>query len=150
MPASSLIRPQEWLNIPSQAPPRPTRPNFVDLGCRAASKPPEINLIDHQIYCQNGSTTALDLTASRLKYSKMQTALNLLSRVEELAKEMGRLRQEILFYWKYFTIFHQPQERAYDVYQQLFFCKLFRSKSRSAASTRCLALLAESLASFKP
>ena len=75
----------------SQAPPRPTRPTVVNIGLCAASRPLEINAIDYQIHYQNGSTTALEFTAQRLQYSKMQTAPDLLSRVEELTKEMRRL-----------------------------------------------------------
>jgi hypothetical protein len=111
--------------MPSQAPPRPTRPTVVNIGRRAASKPPEINAIDYQIHRQNGSTTALEFTAQRLQYSKMQTAPDLLSRVEELTKEMGRLRQEILFYRECFSILNQLRETAYDVYQQLFLSYYF-------------------------
>ena len=74
-----------------QAPPRPTRPTVVDIGRRAASRPLEINAIDYQIHRQNGSTTALEYTAQRLQYSKLQTAPNLLSRVKDLTKEIGRL-----------------------------------------------------------
>jgi hypothetical protein len=106
--------------MPSQAPPRPPRPTVVNIGRRATSMPPEINAIDYEIHRQNGSTTALDFTAQRLQYSKMQTAPDLLSRVEELTKEMGRLRQEILFYRECFSILNQLRETAYDVYQQLF------------------------------
>jgi len=84
--------------MPSQAPPQPTRPTVVDIGRRAASRPLEMNAIDYQIHRQNGSTTALEFTKQKLQYSKMQTAPDLLSRVEELTKEIGRLRQEILFY----------------------------------------------------
>jgi hypothetical protein len=77
--------------MPLQAPPQLTRPTVVDIGRRAASRPLEINGIDYQIHRQNGLTTALEFTAQRLQYSKMQTALNMLSRVEELTKEMRRL-----------------------------------------------------------
>jgi hypothetical protein len=89
------------------------------------SKPPEINVIDHQIHCQNGLTSVLEFTAQRLRYGKMQTAPDLMARIEELTKEMGYLRQEIQFYRECFSILHRLRETAYDVYQQLFLACYF-------------------------
>lgn len=120
MQASSVQNSQQWLSMPSQAPSRPTRPTVVNIGRRTVSRPQEINSIDYQINLQNGSTTALKFTAQRLQYSKMEAAPDLLSRVKELTKEMGRLRQEILFYRNCFSNLQQLRETAYDVYQQLF------------------------------
>ena len=90
--------------MPLQAPLQPTRPTVVDIGSRAASKPLEINTIDYQIYCQNRLTTILEFTVQRLQYSKLQTASDLLSRIEKLTKEIGCLYQEILFYQECFSI----------------------------------------------
>lgn len=105
--------------LPTQAPSRPVRPPFVAIGNRS-SRPPEINLIDHQIHLRNGSTSALDLTAQRIQYAKTQTILNPMERIEELIREMGQLRQEIQFYRECYSVLHRLRETAYDVYQQLF------------------------------
>jgi hypothetical protein len=111
--------------MPSQAPLQPIRPTVVDIGYCAVSKLLEINTINYQIYCQNRSTTVLEFTVQGLQYSKLQTAPDLLSRVEEFTKEIGYLYQEILFYQECFSILNQLYKIAYNIYQQLFLLYYF-------------------------
>ena len=84
------------------------------------SRPPEVNSLDHAIACQNGSTSVLDFSSRRLQLLKSEPKLNLLTRVEQLTKETGYLRQEIKFYRQCFADSQHLRESSFDVYQQLF------------------------------
>jgi hypothetical protein len=44
-----------------------------------------------------------------------------MTRIEELTKENGHLRQEIQFYRQCFEVLQRLRETSYNVYQQLFF-----------------------------
>jgi hypothetical protein len=93
---------------------QPSRP------INGSSRPPEVNSLDHAIACQNGSTSVLDLSSRRLQPLKSEPKLNLVTRVEQLTKETGYLRQEIKFYRQCFGDSQQLRESSFDVYQQLF------------------------------
>lgn len=94
-------------------------------GPRGSSLPPGVNSVDHSIYCQNGSTSALEYTAHWLRAAKLEPAPDLMTRVEELTREMGYLRQENHFYRQCFEILQRVRENSYDVYQQLFLASYF-------------------------
>lgn len=84
------------------------------------SRPPEVNSLDHAIACQHGSTSVLDLSSRRLQPLKSEPKLDLMTRVEQLTKETGYLRQEIKFYRQCFGDSQHLRESSFDVYQQLF------------------------------
>jgi len=88
---------------------------------RASSLPPGVNSLDHSIFRQNGSTSALEFTAHRLQSAKFKPVPDLMTRIEELTKENGHLRQEIQFYRQCFEVLQRLRETSYNVYQQLFF-----------------------------
>lgn len=94
-------------------------------GPRASAMPPAVNSLDHSIYRQNGTTSALDCTRRRLQSTKFQPAPNLLTRVEDLTRELGHLRHEVRFYRKCFELLQRLRETSYDVYQQLFLASYF-------------------------
>jgi hypothetical protein len=104
------------------------RLNFRNLGRSKTSAPPvppranapEVNRLDHQIGLQRGSTSVLELSPQRVQLAKLNPPPNLFSRVEELTRELGHLRQEIQFYRDCFEILQRLRETSYDVYQQLY------------------------------
>ena len=97
--------------MPLQQPSRPIN---------GSSRPPEVNSLDHAIACQNGSTSVLDFSSRRLQPLKSKPKLNLMTRIEQLTKETGYLRQEIKFYRQCFGDSQHLRESSFDVYQQLF------------------------------
>lgn len=81
---------------------------------------PNVNRLDHQIHLQNGTTSVTELSQQRLQQAKHTPPTSLFAKVEELTKELGRLRQEIHFYRQCFEILQRLRETTYDVYQQFF------------------------------
>ena len=68
---------------------------------------------------------ALELTPQRLQSSKYEPVADARTRIEDLTREMGHLRQEIKFYRECFEVLQRLRETAYDVYQQLFLASYF-------------------------
>jgi len=87
---------------------------------RASSLPPGVNAIDHSIYTKNGSTSALEYAEHRLQAAKLKPTPDLVTRLEELTRELGYQRQEIHFYRQCFENLQRLRENSYDVFQQLF------------------------------
>ena len=87
---------------------------------RVSSLPPGANALDHSIYTKNGSTSALEYSEHRLQAAKLKPARNLVTRLEELTREVGYQRQEINFYRQCFENLQRLRETSYDVFQQLF------------------------------
>ena len=114
--------PRPLLRAPSKAGEPLTTP-------RIAFKPPAVNSLDHSIYRENGSTMALEYTASRLRAAKLEPVSDLRTRVEELTREMGYLRQEIHFYRQCFEILQRLRQTTYGVYQQLLLASYFPPSS---------------------
>lgn len=95
--------------------PKPTAPPIPPR-----TKPPEVNRLDHLIRLQNGSTSVLEFSPQRVQLAKQNHPPNLSARVEELTRQLGQLRQEILFYRQCFENLQRLRETCYDVYQQLY------------------------------
>ena len=102
-PSQNLVRPKKAAAL---IPPR--------------TKLPEVNRLDHLIRLQNGSTSILELSPQRLQLTKQNHPPNLSARMVELTRELGQLRQEILFYRQAFENLQRLRETCYDVYQQLY------------------------------
>ncbi|KIM93207.1 hypothetical protein OIDMADRAFT_93667, partial [Oidiodendron maius Zn] len=82
-------------------------------------KPPEVNRLDHQISLQNGSTSVLEFSPSRVQLAKLAPRPTPSARVEELTRELGQMRQEIQFYRQCFEILQRLRDKSYGVYQQI-------------------------------
>jgi hypothetical protein len=85
------------------------------------AKPPDLNRLDHWIrQLKNESTSILELSEQRMQLVKRSHCPDMFVRVEELVREVGRLRQEVMFYRAGFENLQRLRETAYDVYQQIF------------------------------
>lgn len=80
---------------------------------------PEPTITDHRIGLRNGSTTAIEMTTSRLEASKRAPKGTLLKRVEELSKQNGHLCQEVKFFRSIWGPAHALNEMAYKIAWQL-------------------------------
>jgi hypothetical protein len=96
-----------------------SRAKNTDPGRRSSSMPPSINSLDHSIYSQGGSTTAIEYTDLRLQAVKLRPDPDLVTRIEELTREMGYLRLEIAFYRQCFYILHRFRQRLQGIYQKI-------------------------------
>ena len=66
--------------------------------------PPSINSLDYSIYSQDRSITVLEYTVDWLQAAKLEPIPDLVTRIEELMREMGYLYLEINFYRQYFDV----------------------------------------------
>jgi hypothetical protein len=82
--------------------------------------PPAVNELDHQIGTHNGSTSVLEISPQRVQVAKRHPAPDLTTRLEEVTREVGQMRPEILFYRQCFEILHRLRSDCYDVYHQAF------------------------------
>lgn len=98
----------------------PNQAKTSDLPLLPYSKPPEVNRLDHQISLQNGSTSILEFSPSRVQLAKLAPRPTPSARVEELTRELGQMRQEIQFYRQCFEILQRLRDKSYGVYQQIF------------------------------
>ncbi|KAG0645011.1 hypothetical protein D0Z07_9204 [Hyphodiscus hymeniophilus] len=111
----------EWWNMSKPTTSRaPIRPKQSAPPIPPRTKPPGVNRLDHLIYLGNGSTSVLEFSPQRVQLAKQSHPLDLSVRVEELTRELGQLRQEIIFYRQGFENLQRLRETCYDVYQQLF------------------------------
>src|ERR1700709_850449 len=86
-----------------------SKPKVVSPRRRAGSMPPGVNPLDHSIFHQNGSTSALEYTTHRLQAAKLEPDPDMVT----LTREMGYLRQEIYFYRQCFEILQRVRENSY-------------------------------------
>lgn len=83
-------------------------------------KPPKANTLDVQIGLQNGSTSVLEFSPSRVQLAKHAPRPAPSVRIIELTRELGHMRQEIQFYRQCFDILQRLRGKSYNVYQQIF------------------------------
>lgn len=82
-------------------------------------RPPEVNVVDHIIGLNNGSTVALEASKNRLSLSKQNPPPDLRTRLEEVTRQNGFLRMEVQFYRTCFTAARRLKNRVADLSQQL-------------------------------
>ena len=69
----------------------PHRPNFTD-------QPPEVTSLDARIAQAGGTSSRIELQPHRLRQTKKQPSVSLSMQREELIRENGHLKQEVVFY----------------------------------------------------
>jgi hypothetical protein len=108
---------------PSDSMPFPLSPAMSKMSTNARgqlqTRPPEPNLNDHRIACQNGSTTALQFTAHRLNDAKKQAPGSTTQQLHDLIRENGNLRQEVKYYRTCTGRAHVLRESVHEVAQKM-------------------------------
>ncbi|KAI9763355.1 MAG: hypothetical protein M1840_000547 [Geoglossum simile] len=92
------------------------RPQKIYGPASKSDRPPPLTSIDIEIGRNRGSSVALEASPARLQASKKTPIPSLSQRIEELTKENGNLRQEVLFHQKMQTaITYLQQDTEYAV-----------------------------------
>lgn len=92
-------------------------------------RPPEPNVNDHRIGQSKGSTTALEMSAHRLREAKKEPSKSVQQQLYEMVHVNGCLRQEVAFYRDCTERAHAMQAGAREVAQKMMLLSLFEVES---------------------
>ena len=106
-----------------------SRPNFLnpynmESQTRFSThQPPEMTDLDERVAKYGGTSSTIELHPQSLQGSKFQTPDSNKERIEELVRENGYLRQEIIFYQESrnaMMSFHTKMNEAYHIQRSAF------------------------------